>query len=155
MGSARTASARGRAAQLFAGFAHRGARLIDDADPEHDAVIDTVRGRQCAVLNFPSAELVLFARRVVFGSDYEDGRRVHSSCRYLRTRGWVAAALVKSMHLSARSCSTAAGSRPEGAPYPPAPGVTISTVSPGRKRPLPRTNGSTLLPKRNAPRPPG
>src|SRR5215472_5717772 len=73
MGSARTASARGRAAQLFAGFAHRGARLIDDADPEHDAVIDTVRGRQCAVLNFPSAELVLFARRVVFGSDYEDG----------------------------------------------------------------------------------
>ena len=27
----------------------------------------------------PSAELVLFARRVVFGSDYEDGRRVHSS----------------------------------------------------------------------------
>src|SRR5215472_19175908 len=54
-GSARTATARrGRAAQLFAGFAHRGARLIDDADPEHDAVIDTVKGRQCAVLNFPA-----------------------------------------------------------------------------------------------------
>src|SRR5215469_17476452 len=54
-GSARTATARrGRAAQLFAGFAHRGARLIDDADPEHEAVIDTVRGRQCAVLNFPA-----------------------------------------------------------------------------------------------------
>src|SRR5215469_2598290 len=30
------------------------ARVIDDADPEHDAVIDTVRGRQCAVLNFPA-----------------------------------------------------------------------------------------------------
>jgi len=28
--------------------------FIDDADPEHDAVIDTVRGRQCAVLNFPA-----------------------------------------------------------------------------------------------------
>src|SRR5215471_7606184 len=54
-GSARTATARrGRAAQLFAGFAHRGTRLIDDADPEHDAVIDTVKGRQCAVLNFPA-----------------------------------------------------------------------------------------------------
>ena len=53
-GSARTATARGRAAQPFAGFAHRGARLIDDADPEHEAVIDTVRGRQCAVLNFPA-----------------------------------------------------------------------------------------------------
>ena len=34
--------ARGRAAQLLAGLAHRGARLIDDADPEHEAVIDTV-----------------------------------------------------------------------------------------------------------------
>src|SRR5215472_16062 len=30
------------------------ARVIDDTDPEHDAVIDTVRGRQCAVLNFPA-----------------------------------------------------------------------------------------------------
>ena len=36
------------------GLAHRGARLIDDAHPEHEAVIDTVRGRQCAVLNFPA-----------------------------------------------------------------------------------------------------
>jgi hypothetical protein len=42
-GSARPATARGRAAQLFAGFALRGARLIDDAD--HDTVIDTVRDR--------------------------------------------------------------------------------------------------------------
>jgi len=31
--------------------------FIDDADPEHDAVIDTVRGRQCAVLNFPPQNL--------------------------------------------------------------------------------------------------
>jgi len=42
--------------------------FIDDADPEHDAVIDTVRGRQCAVLNFP-AQNSSFLRRVVFGSD--------------------------------------------------------------------------------------
>src|SRR6516225_3097268 len=49
-----TTSVDANAAQLFAGFAHRGARLIDDADPEPEAVIDTVKGRQCAVPNLPA-----------------------------------------------------------------------------------------------------
>src|SRR5215472_16871273 len=42
-GSARTATARhGRAAQLFAGFAHRGARLIDDADLQRESAVKDV-----------------------------------------------------------------------------------------------------------------
>jgi len=55
------------------------ARPVDDADPEHEAVIGTVIA--CVnVLSLTSRlEFVLFAPRVVFGSDYEDGRRVHSS----------------------------------------------------------------------------
>jgi len=31
-----------------------GARLIDDADPEHETVIDIVIVRRCDVLNFPA-----------------------------------------------------------------------------------------------------
>ena len=32
--------------QPFAGFVHRGARPVDDADPEHEAMIDAVVARQ-------------------------------------------------------------------------------------------------------------
>jgi hypothetical protein len=51
-------------------FAHRGARLIDDADPEHDAVITPSEAvKALSLINFPAQKLVLFAPRVVFGSD--------------------------------------------------------------------------------------
>jgi hypothetical protein len=45
-------TARGRAAQLFAGSAHLGARLIDDADPEHDAVITPSEAVKALSLTF-------------------------------------------------------------------------------------------------------
>jgi hypothetical protein len=35
------------ATQPLAGFVHRGVGFIDDADPEHEAVIDTVVPSQC------------------------------------------------------------------------------------------------------------
>ena len=57
--------------------------FIDDADPEHDAVIDT--SEAVNTLSLTSQRRTRpFARRVVFGSDDEDGRRVHSSELSLR-----------------------------------------------------------------------
>ena len=65
------------AAQPFAGFVHRGARFVDDADPEHKAVIDTkITSRSSGYaggLQPVGVEFAFVAQRVVFGSDYEGG----------------------------------------------------------------------------------
>jgi len=59
------------------------APTLSTTPTQHEAVIGTVIGRQCGELRRlslrPGVEFVLFAQRAVFGSDYEDGRRVHSS----------------------------------------------------------------------------
>ena len=65
------------AAQPVAGFVHRGAGFVDDADPEHEAVIDAViaskdRGDPVRP-QLLSVEFALIAQRIVFGSDEESG----------------------------------------------------------------------------------
>ena len=65
------------AAQPVAGFVHRGAGFVDDADPEHEAVIDAViasksRGDPiCAQLL--GVEFAVIAQRVVFGTTRRAG----------------------------------------------------------------------------------
>jgi hypothetical protein len=65
------------APQPFARLGHRGAGFIDDADPEHEAVIDTVITSQCGGyaggLQPLGLKFALVAQRVVFASDYEGG----------------------------------------------------------------------------------
>src|SRR5713101_1789580 len=65
------------AAQPVAGFVHREGGFVDDADPEHEAVIDAViasKGRGDAVCpQLLGVEFALIAQRVVFGSDEQSG----------------------------------------------------------------------------------
>jgi len=72
--------------------------------------------------------------------------KLHLMCIYSFGQAGNRAAVARLIRPSATSRSTAAGSRSDGAPYPPAPGVMISTVPPARSIPLPLTNGSTRSP---------
>ena len=99
-GSARPAAA--RAAQLFADFALRGARLIDDANPEHDAVIDTVRGRQCAVLNFP-AQNSSFLRRGSYSAVTWAGSRARRWIGPHCNGSWACRAAISGLRSSRRA----------------------------------------------------
>src|SRR4051794_28797179 len=66
-------------AQPSAGFAHCSASLVDDANPEHEPVIDPViaghgRGYACC-LQLLGVELALVAQGVVFGGDHKRERQ--------------------------------------------------------------------------------
>ena len=102
-GSARTAAARGRVAQLFAGFAHRGARLYRRCRPEHEAVIDTVRGRQCAVLNFP-AQNSSFLRRGSYSAVIWAGSRARRWIGPHCNGSWACRAAIRGLRSSRRAC---------------------------------------------------
>ena len=65
------------AAEPFTGLTHRHPGFVDDADPEHEAVIDPVITTQCGgyagALQLLGVEFAFIAQRVVLGDDYEGG----------------------------------------------------------------------------------